>query len=1383
MTKIFDLVNFHAGYGEQVRLAAYYYNEIKATDNVEHMQGYVPIRSHREAFLKLAQAQLPSVENKEKVFMLTGSFGTGKSHLCLMLANYFSLKPTSPEMKDFFSNWSKRDAGGVEKVRNWRGDGRFLVAPVEFGESRPFEDMILSAIQYALEKEGAEEIILNTHFKGALRHIETWEERERSDEPIGVFKDFLSYLGGDDSAEELEELIKGLSENKSTSMALFQSTYEKATGQRLAFRTDNLIAILKDLLSSSEFQKRYKGLVILADEFGYALQEGRVSMSVFQSFAEMSKDGVAGQQLIFIGTGHRRFESYGADSALQVDFRVVQDRVTEVSLQAEELEQIIAALVSPKTEAPKWNQAVIKDNGWLLTSMASGAKKLKLFDYLTEPEMQDQIVKNIYPVHPMATFCLTRMSQELGSAARSVFAFFRKFEDAEPPEGGYSWFVRNTDVINPKSGLSVYTPNLLTRYFKLSLDTGDRTVRPEIRDYIRNYNAAIEMAQSFAYKNSLTKEIDEFTKKVLDLLFVYRVSSIPVVLPTMEFGLNLQQPNEKKQLKSELKSLMTNKIIFLSPSGEYEFRRSDMADLDTLIAEARQDVQNNPINLSFEVTKLANKRWDSFTDAKGHNQDYLGDKRLVRLFATPKELSTKHKLAEGTEVPFWDYIETRRKSLSSWKDRYDGTMIYVICEDDTEIQVARQALKSNNIPTIIVGVPEAPIPLKKVVLDVLAVHEFMESDTYEKLEFQEKALVEEILGKELQKTGRLGDFLRKRERYLEAKGLHWFYEGGKTLVQAPLNEYEPADALMNLLFTSRNTVSHDYLGKAHPKSFSGSKDTALRDAVSRLIEIERLVEIDRSEKENRGEIRFLRLALANYGVLIQKGDHQGTLAYYDLVEDPEKYYSKYPGLYDLIKKLKELKRGQTLNIWDVLSQMTEAPYGLGPYSLALFIGCVFRHFGDDLRLKVNPNALGYSPTNDPDTIIDVAIGKFPGATIERRFISASDETVINGIYNLFAVTPAQAGTQQTLTEAWRSLISWWSSRTRLERSAGIYSDDETASALVNMLSQFAESNNGSQVVLEEIKVIYGYSSDAEITKKVAKEIILELGEDRKIIQERATEIKKSLVEDISKIFQPVGNSYIAYREAISQWYEDLQPDQKLLTAEWQTKITRTVIESAQRLQDIENTILDIIPGSVGFSLGKVDNWSFDQSQNYLNSFQEAKNKIDKSLPKVANPIWKSSEESSISYDGNPMVKYHGNVDLTISTPETGENVRVTKNENPRVAKQFITVEKSKSWNIVVTESCTYQMVAENDHGDFSKVICLSFTNLDAGYKLIQESSPKLDIKERTYRFLNPIDKPSLLVLLKDIVHHIKVDKKLSVADIIAVFEEVLTSDLTDENGE
>ena len=877
MTKILDLVNFHTAYGDQARLVAYFYNETDPTTNVEHMRGYVPIRSHRQAFLELAQAQLPSIENKEKVFMLTGSYGTGKSHLCLMLANYFSLKPTEPEMDEFFGNWARRDPAGADKVRNWRGDSRYLVAPCDFLQPGQFDDILLVAVQTALEKEGAHEVILNTHFKGALRQIDAWEQRQQAGEPIGVFEDFLAFLGGDDPHQELETVKQNLEQFKSPAMDLFQETYEKSTGQRLAFRTDSLLAILKDLLSSPEFQKRYKGLVILADEFGYALGEGRVSMSVFQGFAEMSKDGVAGMQLIFVGTGHRRFEAYGANTPLQVDFRVVQDRVTEVSLESEELEQIIAALVSPKTEAPEWQQEVLKRNGWLLTQMASTAKKFRIFDYLSEPDLLDQIVKNIYPVHPLATYCLTQMSQELGSDARSVFAFFRRFGDM-PPEGGYSWFARNTDVTRPNGELNILTPEVLALYFRPNMATASLTVRPEIRTYIRNYLAAVDEAQRYAFKNTLTKEIDPFTQRVLDLIFVYRVSGFNVTQQTMEFGLNLVQPNEKKMLASELKSLLTNKILFQSPSGEYEFRRSDMADLDTLINEVKQDLLGQPLNLSSQVMTLAGKQWEPFTEARGHNQDYLGDKRLLRVFAAPQELTAKYKLTDGSEASFWEYHEQRRRAQTSWNDRYDGVMVFVLCENDVDIQSAQQAVKSNSCPHVTVGVPKSPIPIKMAVIDLMAVQTFMKSEAYAKLEFQEKSLVDEMLGKEIQKTGRVGDFLRVRERYLEAKGLHWYREDGKTLVADPINEYEPADALMNRLFDKRNVVSHTYLSKAHPKSFAGARDTALRDAVARLVDIDRPVQIDHAENQNHGEIRYLKLALADYGVLLPQGDYDGTVA-------------------------------------------------------------------------------------------------------------------------------------------------------------------------------------------------------------------------------------------------------------------------------------------------------------------------------------------------------------------------------------------------------------------------------------------------------------------------------------------------------------------------
>ena len=947
---------------------------------------------------------------------------------------------------------------------------------------------------------------------------------------------------------------------------------------------------LRDLLSNKDFQQRYKGLVFLADEFGYALSEGRVSMSVFQGFAEMTKDGVDGMQLIFIGTGHRRFEAYGANTPLQMDFRVVKDRVTEVSLESEELEQIIAALVSPKTEEPVWQDEVIKKNSWLLTKMAGDTKRMKIFDYLDEPQLLDQIVKNIYPVHPMATFCLTHMSKELGSQARTVFSFFRRFGD-NPPEGGFSWFVRNNEVTKPNGELNIYTPEYLAQYFYPSIISNELTLRPEIREHIRNYLAAVEEASRFAYKNTLSREIDAFTQRVLDLIFVFRISNVNVTQQTLEYGLNLSSGNDKRILGSELISLITNKILFKSPSGEFEFRRSNMADLETLVNEVKQEIINQPLDMSEKVSKLAEKRWEVWTEAKGHNQDYSGDKRLLRVFAIPQELITKYKQPDGTEIDFWELQEKRRLNQVSWGERYDGTMVYVLCENEQDIQQAQQTVKSNHLSTVIVGIPRTAILIRDLVIDLLAVQQFMTTDQYNKMEFQEKALADEMLGKETQKTGRVGDFIKARERYLEAKGLIWYREDGRTLVADPVNEYDPADILMNKLFFNRNTVSNEYLSKSHPKSFSGSRDTALKDAVGKLIQLDKPIQIDKNEKENCGEIRYLKDAFADNWVLHQEGDYAGAVANFELESNPEKYRAKFPGLTGLIERFKDVKRGESLNLWSVLSDMTEAPYGLGPYSLALFLACLIRHFGDEIRLKVDAAGFGYSDISDPEIIIDVATGKFPLAIIERRPLTPATAKMINEIYGLFSVQPAAAGTQQTLSEAWRSLQSWWKERTRLERAVGVYNDDSSAQNLVDFLTKNAEANAGSQILLEQIKTIYGFSSDAELGNNEAHEIIEKLQEDKQEIESHASTIKTNLITQLSKLFHPDGDTYQDYTSAINHWLKNLLPEQKLITADWQTPATKTILEALQKLVDIEKTFLEVIPNAFGFTLGKVDDWS------------------------------------------------------------------------------------------------------------------------------------------------------------------------------------------------
>jgi len=110
-------------------------------------------------------------------------------------------------------------------------------------------------------------------------------------------------------------------------------------------------------------------------------------------------------------------------------------------------------------------------------------------------------------------------------------------------------------------------------------------------------------------------------------------------------------------------------------------------------------------------------------------------------------------------------------------------------------------------------------------------------------------------------------------------------------------------------------------------------------------------------------------------------------------------------------------------------------------------------------------------------------------------------------------------------------------------------------------------------------------------------------------------------------------------------------------------------------------------------------------------------------------------------------------------------VRVTKNEDPRNAKQFVTVEKNIPWETIVTESCTYWMVAKIFRANLAMCSRLVLLIWMKGYKLIAETAPKLDPGEREYRFRNPVDKNGLVVLLKDIIGQLKKDERIPHGEI------------------
>jgi len=51
-----------------------------------------------------------------------------------------------------------------------------------------------------------------------------------------------------------------------------------------------------------------------------------------------------------------------------------------------------------------------------------------------------------------------------------------------------------------------------------------------------------------------------------------------------------------------------------------------MADLDALINEIPADWLSQPLSLSTQVAHTGKQEMEPFTEAKGHNRDFLGDK-------------------------------------------------------------------------------------------------------------------------------------------------------------------------------------------------------------------------------------------------------------------------------------------------------------------------------------------------------------------------------------------------------------------------------------------------------------------------------------------------------------------------------------------------------------------------------------------------------------------------------------------------------------------------------------------------------------------------------------------------------------------------------------
>lgn len=1366
MALINDIIEIHSGYSDNVDLKNDFQND---SLNKERMANYRPIKSHRDAFSIIAES--PFKKDSKRCFILSGSFGTGKSHLCLMAANYFSIPSTTPEIESFFKLYKeaeeeeKKPNKKSEIFKNIRRTGKFLVCICDYQLNTNFETIVLRSIKDAFQREDIDINEINSLYLQAYKKIVEWEN---SSEQYFINK-FANELESEYPNWTVNKIKKALQEYDREAANIFKEIHKKITTADFELSSDNLIDIIKQISESKIIKERFRGIVIFFDEFDYQIQNKRFELNTFQKFGKMCEDSFMDNfPILFVATTHRSFVSYKT-TYNDADFKTVSDRVYEIAMVTNGIEDIISAIVVPKKKSVIWEKE-IKPHRDIFNQSANECHSLKIFDWLSIPKLRDKIIENIYPMHPIATYALIRLSLDLGSNNRSVFKFFSS-QNGE--SGSYVWFIRNHDILNSRGELQLYTVDNLYSYFENKITSDNTELRNTVKDIVRNYETSVREYNKYKLSSENFTFSSEIYMRILKTMVIFNIIDLPVNLHNIGFGLNLVNQTEGSELEYCLNDLSKKKIIFKNEQMDYyEFRRSDALDIRGLIKSKKQE-SSVPENIFQEIENIIKssdvvkniRKFFKDTDylvASGYNQNYIEDKRFKIKFTTLKDFENKD---------YFDNIESEINNNQE-KDGYDGIAVYITCETEDEVRRAKIMASTNDNERIIIAVPLNEIPILD---EVFTLKVAVSIDTND-LSTQDLSMLNEIIS---QYDKNLGNGLRN---YLDSKNLIFYGVNGTILSQNDENNHEAIDKAMYEIYnTLRNKIKHEELNLKY--KFKGKNDSSLRNAIENILDISKDISFNNASAADSGDRRYIRNVLFNYGVLKEVSKSENRIVC-QLNNNVDNYKIEFPALVDMVKSISESK--EDINILKFIDCYIYK-YGLGYNSIILFFAVVLRYFKDNIMIIPDVNEIGNLKVQSYDTLLDLIYQKkYKSAVIRYKELSKYQRMLINELYKAFNNEYDANTAGITIDEVFNTIRNWYMSLTPVNKVKSVYE----SSKLDTFIDTFnrVDNVNSHDFVLEGIKLIYGYQLDSLLLEDDIKKVVESFKKDKVTIERGYYIVKEYIFKQLKVIFNIDAVTEDGFMERLKKWYEGLTNIQRDFNTNLQDDESEPIARLFGTSFTFEQLFMEQLPGNSGYKYGMVKNWTEDRRENYISAIKHGKQHIERiCIVEIPDYNYDSKNVKKNKLGENDVDLYYNDlITLTITPKATHQYVYLTSNGDDPRKPDSQRQEYSKAFNFSTSDNKIIKFVARDAENRYSNVITIKLVNERKKYEVtIAKGMPiQISINEHNLNTTNeendfkvetilPKDKESLKICFKSLINSSTSKYDISKNDLKAVLQEIL----------
>lgn len=658
------------GFQTSVNIAYDLHNEIK-------VKNFIPTMSSIDIIEDVILST--SVQGMGRARILIGAYGRGKSHIVLILMSLLYKKDIAL-FQVLLNKIKEQNQKLYRFITDYINSNQKLLPVIVSGSSTSITQSFLSALQSALKSENLMNLMPETNFKSAVNTIALWKNHYHD-----TYKRFISEL-----TVPVNEFIVSLKEYDVNAYDKFIKLYPTLTSGSIfnPFIGCDVVELYENVVEKLK-TKGYNGVYIIYDEFSKFLESSIANTSIsdiklLQDFAEKC-DRSGDQQMHLMLISHKDISNY-IDKNLPKDkvdgWRGVSGRFKHINLHNNysQMYEIISAVI--KKDREFWVNYYQKNKPRFINLInryiATGV--LEKNDRLTA----QTAVIGCYPLHPISTFLLPRISEKVAQNERTLFTFLSSENKCTLPA-----FLEEA-----KGEFPILTPEYVYDYFEPLIRK-----EPYTSKIYKLYETTSKVLQKLD-QNSLAASI------IKTISLIYIVEQFETLSPTVDMLVDTfrDSVNDVNVIYDVLDELIKKDcIVYLKRSNGYlKIKESSGVDI---VAEIQCVIEKTKQTLS--VKDILNRSsFDSYIYPTAYNDET----EIIRYF-------------NFTFIDSNEFFSIRDWGRKIEDLNADGVVYAIIPNSNDEIKQIRKTITSGkcNHDRIIFVLPLRFIDIEKMAYEYNAV--------------------------------------------------------------------------------------------------------------------------------------------------------------------------------------------------------------------------------------------------------------------------------------------------------------------------------------------------------------------------------------------------------------------------------------------------------------------------------------------------------------------------------------------------------------------------------------------------------------------------------------------------------------------------------------